>query len=218
MTGSCGRLRSAALKPTAADGGKSGGALRARRGGGLGGIRSRTRPAPCAAAHLSFRAPALLARCASGAQRWNRRRFVEGNLRVGRNGRRASGRLDLDVASYPRRWDIWTGSRRLHPLDAPRACAFCERGRAAHDRVLAGGSGIGGNYRKLLSRWLQRLGADGVLDAAGRHVSRSRRSLPDDLPPADRPRRAASSAPTAFCSTTCIACGSATERRSSPDA
>ncbi|MBX3611470.1 MAG: acyltransferase domain-containing protein [Hydrogenophaga sp.] len=79
-----------------------------------------------------------------------------------------SGPLDLDVRSYPAKWDRLRTITRAHAVHTLRAAGLFLRPGESHDLddVLRC-AGIDAGYRHLVSRWLQGLAGEGMLQRKG---------------------------------------------------
>ena len=81
------------------------------------------------------------------------------------------GPLDLNVASYPAKWDCLARITSAHAAHTLReAGLFLQAGESHTLDGLMQRSGIGASYRHLVSRWLDSLVAGGVLRRAGDEV------------------------------------------------
>ena len=94
------------------------------------------------------------------------------------------GPLDLNVSSYPAKWDCLarlTSAHAIHALQS--ACLFVTAGERRELDQLLLGAGIGRTYRHLVRRWLDQLVAQGLLRIEGEtYVADS--ALPDPGLPA----------------------------------
>jgi len=98
------------------------------------------------------------------AQRWSRV-----GTALSRQAER--GPLDLNVASYPAKWDCLARITSAHAAHTLReAGLFLQAGESHTLDGLMQRSGIGASYRHLVSRWLDSLVAGGVLRRAGDEV------------------------------------------------
>jgi acyl transferase domain-containing protein/SAM-dependent methyltransferase/aryl carrier-like protein len=87
--------------------------------------------------------------------------------------------LDLDLAGYPRKWRALERVSTAYIVEALRRLrVFGEAGEARTPDGLRAACGIAPTYRHLLSRWLRRLAADGLLTATG-DTFVARQPLPD---------------------------------------
>ncbi len=100
--------------------------------------------------------------------------------------------LDLDLAGYPRKWRALERVSTAHIVEALRRLrVFGEAGEAHTPDALRAACGIAPTYRHLLSRWLRRLAADGLLTVTA-DTFVARQPLPDpDLAGAVAEARAA---------------------------
>jgi acyl transferase domain-containing protein/SAM-dependent methyltransferase len=97
----------------------------------------------------------------TAAERWSR--LTE---QLGRQAEQ--GPLDLNAASYPRKWECLARLTHAHASRTLRDAGLFTRSGERHtlDEVLTLG-GIGGAYRHLVQRWLEGLVASGVLRQEG---------------------------------------------------
>lgn len=81
--------------------------------------------------------------------------------------------LDVDVSSFPRRWDALARLTEAHAIETLRASGLFLRGGESLDvDTVLQRAGIGPTYRHLVERWLERLATRRLLRAdAGRYTS-----------------------------------------------
>lgn len=94
---------------------------------------------------------------ASGQERWQR-------LNQALDSQAKRGPLDLNVATYPRKWDCLARINRGYAVQIFRAAGLFTKPFERHslDQVLTR-TGISGAYRHLVSQWLERLTAAGLV-------------------------------------------------------